>query len=427
MKKIAIIGFGFCGKMVFAHLAKKFPEKFELLIFDAAEEGFSSKAFAQFSPHYILNVPANRMSAFSEKAEDFCQFLHKNYEHIFKEIGQSGFAPRHIYAQYLQEIIDESRATKMAYQILKTEVVAVTQNDENFTLTTKNGDEFFADEVVMATSFVQSKFPWEIASPNAIKSLWSKDSLPFHQKNFSDEKICLIGSGLTTVDLIVGLKNKNFRGKIFVVSRRGNFPQKHFSQPKQLPNFIVSEDAKKGVLFLCLKVRNFLLQNPQFDLRHVVDSVRPITKNLWHNFDEKNKKLFMKIFPYWNIFRHRAPQNSIGIIEEMIATKQLELCSGGVKEIFKNGEKFCLRTKTTEFEVDYLVNCLGFEFNAKKYLLLNQMINCGLLQPDLMMVRSNHKKVHLLGGMNIGRDFECTAVPDLRADVEKLIPLLCLD
>ena len=108
----------------------------------------------------------------------------------------------------------------------------------------------------------------------------------------------------------------------------------------------------------------------------------------------------------------------------MIASNQLKLLKGGVKSLAKNGEKILVETKSEKFETDYLVNCLGFEFNAKKYPLLNQMIDCDLLAQDLMMARSNHEKIHLLGGLNIGKDFECTAVPDLRSDVEKLIPIL---
>ena len=125
--------------------------------------------------------------------------------------------------------------------------------------------------------------------------------------------------------------------------------------------------------------------------------------------------------PYWNIFWHRAPISSIELIEEMIAAGQIEIVEGGVKKCQKLGDKISVQTKFAEFEVDYLVNCLGFEFNARKYPLLNQMIELGLLQQDFMMVRSNNDKVHLLGGLNIGRDFECTAVPDLRVNVEMVI------
>ena len=53
-----------------------------------------------------------------------------------------------------------------------------------------------------------------------------------------------------------------------------------------------------------------------------------------------------------------------------------------------------------------MVNCLGFEFNAKKYQLLQQMIDSKLLKKDLIMVKSNDKKIHLLGGLNIGKDLE---------------------
>lgn len=429
MRRIAIIGFGFCGKMLLANLAKNSSKDFQITIFNKSDEGFESVAFAGFSPHYILNVPANKMSAFSSDKDGFCEFLRQKYPQILEKITDSGFAPRHIYREYLQEILDELPKSRVDFRLINQEVVKVVKSESSkeFFVTSKSGEQFSFDEIVLATSFVQSRFPWKFTAKNLVKNLWNQDALEFHQKNFTDEKICLIGSGLTTVDVIVGLKNRNFSGKIFVISRRGNFPKKHFSGTHEIPNFISVDDAKKGALFLCLKVRNFLRANPQFDLRHVVDSVRPVTQNLWRNFDEKNKKLFLRLLPYWNIFRHRAPAGSIKIIEDMILSKQLEIKRGGVKSISQKGEKILMQSKLDEFETDYLVNCLGFEFDAKEYSLLNHMIDCGLLTQDLMMVRSNNKKVHLLGGLNIGRDFECTAVPDLRADVEKLTTLLCSD
>ncbi|NBV05672.1 MAG: hypothetical protein EBS06_00345 [Proteobacteria bacterium] len=433
MKTIAIVGFGFCGKMVFANLIKSLKEDRKILIFDNAVKGFANKAFASFSPHYILNVPANKMSAFAEDQKDFCQFLEKKYPKILEEITDSGFAPRQIYGEYLEQILTETFALakkkKVDFELINQEVSAIDKNksDEEFLLKTKNNQQFKVDEVVLATSFIQTEFPWKLESKNLLKNLWDENSLSFHQKNFSNEKICLVGSGLTAVDVIIGLKKKNFAGKIFVISRRGNFPKKHFDIDDKPSIKISVDDAKQGVLFLCLKVRNFLRANPKFDLCQIIDSARSSTQELWHNFDKKNKKLFLRFFPYWNIFRHRAPRSSIEIIEEMINSGQLEIKKGGVKSFSKNGAKILIETRSEKFESDYLVNCLGFEFNAKKYPLLNQMISRGLLKPDLMMVRSNHQKIHLLGGLNIGKDFECTAVPDLRVQVERLIPILCLD
>jgi hypothetical protein len=59
----------------------------------------------------------------------------------------------------------------------------------------------------------------------------------------------------------------------------------------------------------------------------------------------------------------------------------------------------------------------------EKYPLFSQMISEKLLKKDFFLVRSNHPKIHLLGGINIGQSFEITAVPDLRSNVEKVIEL----
>jgi uncharacterized NAD(P)/FAD-binding protein YdhS len=257
---------------------------------------------------------------------------------------------------------------------------------------------------------------------NLVQNLWSPSAKTFHQQVFSNNQtICLIGCGLTAVDVIIGLRNKNFVGKIFAISRRGNLCKKHFMQIQENLDFISPQDAKKGVLFLAKKIRNFLGQNPQFDLRHVFDSVRVSSQKIWQNFDQKNKKLFLRFLPYWNIFRHRAPASSIEMIEKMIESGQIEIKKKGIKKIAQRGEKILVQTASEEIECDYLVNCLGFEFDPKKYPLFKQMLAQNLLEEDLFLVKSNHPKICLLGGLNIGRDFECTAVPDLRVSVENFL------
>ena len=413
MKITAIIGFGFCGRLAFLHLVKK-AEKTKILIFEKNGPDALGAAFTSFSPHYILNVPAIKMSAFSNAPRDFCEFLEKKYPQIWSEIGENGFAPRRIYGEYLDELTKQgfvdAKKNGVEFEFITEEVTSI---EKNFVINQK----FTADRVLLATSFVQSALN---APSQAVEKLWGKDSHQFHEQKFTNETICLIGSGLTAVDVIVGFKNKNFAGKIFVISRRGNFPKKHFAQIQPSLNFISASDAQNGVLFLCLKIRNFLRQNPQFDLRHVVDSIRPITTSLWQNFDQKNKKLFLRLSPYWNIFRHRAPISSVQLIEQMIEQGQIEIRKKGVRKISEENGKTLVETKEEKIVCDLVVNCLGFEFKAEKYALFAQMLAADLLKKDLLLVESNHPQIQLLGGLNIGRDFECTSVPDLRVTVENL-------
>lgn len=443
MKVIAIVGFGFCGRLAFAHLAKN-SKNSKIIIFEKNGQNSLGPAFSSFSPHYILNVPVERMSAFSNQPQSFCEFLQKKYPEIFKEIGENGFSPRRIYGEYLEgitkEAFAEARQNNIEVEFVEDEVIEILPckqilkrvQDEDVKLrhpelvsgssliTTKNKKSFQANETLIATSFKQSNLPFDLNSPNLVKQIWDFPKT-FHEKKFTNETICLIGSGLTAVDVMVGLCKKNFTGKVFIISRRGNLPKKHFTKIHPVPNLISVSDAKNGVVFLTRKIRNFLRQNPQYDLRYIIDSIRHDTTELWQNLDTRNKKLFLRLLPYWNIFRHRAPAFSIEMIEEMVESNQLELKKKGVKKISEKNGKIFVQIHDEEIECDYLVNCLGFEFKPEKYPLLKQMIESGLLKKDLLMVESLDRKIHLLGGLNIGRDFECTAVPDLRICVEKAV------
>ncbi len=411
-KTTAIIGFGFCGRLSFLHLVKK-STKNKILIFDPNLPNTLGPAFSPFSPHYILNVPTIKMSAFSDAPQDFCKFLQKKYPQIWSEVGENGYAPRYTYGEYLDELTKqaflEAKKNNVEFELVAKEVTKILPRGEGFLI----NEKFEADEIFLATSFKQADLPANL-NLNATKRLWESSAQQFHQENFTKQTICLVGSGLTAVDVIVGLKKKNFTGKIFVISRRGNFPKKHFAEIQPNLDFISAADAKNGVLFLCLKIRSFLRQNPQFDLRHVIDSTRSITTELWQNFDEKNKKQFLRrLLPYWNIFRHRAPIASIELIEKMITSGQIKIVKKSVKQIAEEGGEIS--------KCDLLVNCLGFEFDAEKYPLLSQMISENLLKKDVLLVQSNHPKIYPLGALNIGRDFDCTAVPDLRESVESCL------
>lgn len=443
MKSVAIIGFGFCGRMSLFHLAEKFEAGDKIYVFDKNPLNDLGPAFSAFSPYYILNVPVAKMSAFSDRQDEFKNFLAAKYPKILEFTSDNGFAPRQIYGEYLQQLTIEAlrklHEKNIHFEFIQDEVFEIKKDGENFIVKSEEMTRE-ASQILLATSFKQNELSYNFSSENFVKKLWSRAALPFHEKKFEKETICLIGSGLTAVDIIIGLKNKNFAGKIIVISRRGNFPKKHFTpesssllqSSEDLARLVdelklmgssalqAKDDGGNVVLAMCLKIRKFLRENPEYDLRHVIDSIRPITQKLWQNFDEKNKKLFLRFWPYWNIFRHRAPISSLETIEKMQALGQIELRKKGVKNITKLGERFLVG----ETMCDVLVNALGFDLKAQSYPLLKQMIESGLLKDEILLASSNDKNLHLLGGLNIGRDFECTAVPDLRSSVESTIEKL---
>jgi uncharacterized NAD(P)/FAD-binding protein YdhS len=428
MKKIAIIGFGFCGIMVFGNILKKIStqksqNKIKFIIFEKDGEESLGAGFSNFNDNYILNVPAKRMSPFEDSPNDFLDFLKENYPEIYNKNGPDGYISRNIYGQFLKKLRNDffkiANDLEIDHELIQKNVIDI---DEGFKINAGN-QIFDADEVVLSSSFVQSKLNYCLNDEKLISPLWSKNSINFHQKNnFKvDDKICIIGTGLSAVDVLVGLNAKNFSGKIYAISRRGNFPQPHFSNHNNISqgsiNFIDDSDAKTGIVNISLKFRKYLRDNQNYDLRNLIDSIRGKTKFLWQNFDEKNKRNFLKkLLPYWNIFRHRVPNSSLEIINKMIENNRLEIIKSSVKSIEKSDGKFIIKTNKKTLECNYVVNCLGFDFNIKNYPLIQSMTDKKLLKQDLILVQSNNAKIHLVGGLNIGRDFEITAVPDIRVD-----------
>lgn len=429
MKKIAIIGFGFCGIMVFGNILKKISTqksqaKIKFIIFEKDDKNSVGAGFSNFNDSYILNVPAKKMSPFQDNPDDFVDFLKENYPEVYKKNGHDGFISRNIYGQFLKKLSNDffklADDLEIDYEIIQKTVIDI---DQGFKIYTENLI-FDADEVVLSSSFVQSKLNYCLKDEKLISPLWSKNSINFHQKNnFKiDDKICIIGTGLSAIDILVGLNAKKFSGKIYAISRRGNFPKPHFTKQDFIPNqeiinFIDASDIKMGLINVLLKFRKYLKCNKDYDLRYLIDSIRGKTKFLWQNLDEKNKIVFLKkLLPYWNIFRHRVPSSSLEIIYKMIENNQLEIIKSSVNSIEKSDGKFIIKATKKTLDCDYVVNCLGFDYNIKNYPLIESMLKKNLLKKDLILAQSNDIKIHLVGGLNIGRDFENTAVPDLRVD-----------
>ncbi len=215
MKRIAIIGFGFCGRLAFHHLLKR--QDISFLIFDKAGKDFLGPAFSEFSPHYILNVTAGKMSAFSNKPQDFCDFVKNNYAQY--KINEDDYAPRYVYGKYINQISQEDFVTaekkNIPYNFVNAEVLTIKKQAESFVITTSEAS-YCADEILMATSFKQTELGYNISSSGFIKALWSRDYYNFHNKEIDAKRLVIIGSGLTAVDVLLGLNKKQFKGEIIV-------------------------------------------------------------------------------------------------------------------------------------------------------------------------------------------------------------------
>lgn len=262
-----------------------------------------------------------------------------------------------------------------------------------------------------------------------------------------EDTVLLIGTGLTMVDLVMTLWAKKHNGKIHAVSRHGLLPQAHGLYADRNP-FLEAKSLPKTALGLFKLVREEVRTSQSMggDWRAVIDSMRPMTQQLWHTLDDAEKHKFLRhLRPFWEARRHRMPAESAERIQEMIAANQLVLHKARVHS-FKKGRNgiFVNLKRPGQAELDCLnvktvINCTGpnTDYASSSDPLIRSLIENGLAKTDTLclgldvdsdgMLRTDdslRQGIFTLGPARKGLDWETIAVPEIRGQAKNLAKLI---
>ncbi|HLO48567.1 MAG TPA: hydroxyacylglutathione hydrolase, partial [Kamptonema sp.] len=259
-----------------------------------------------------------------------------------------------------------------------------------------------------------------------------------------DDSILLVGSGLTAVDIAIALRDSNHKGKIHAVSRRGLLSQAHKLAPPASV-FLSPDTAPKNIRSLLKLIRQEVraANSRGQDWRPIIDSLRPISQQLWQNLPSIEQQRFMRhLRPYWEIHRHRAAPEIATAIAQMQQSKQLTVQAGCIlnyREI-TDGVKVLIRDRHTGqqtiFTANRVINCTGSESDCRKlqHPLTANLLEQGLIRPDRLGLgldtASNgalisagdavSKLLYTLGPPRKGSLWETTAVPEIRLQAANL-------
>ena len=96
MMRVAIVGGGAAGVLAAVHLRRSKPEA-QITLIDASGRPGTGAAYGTNDPTHLLNVPAQRMSAWPDDPDHFCRWLDER-----AVTPVESFAPRLAYGRYLQ-------------------------------------------------------------------------------------------------------------------------------------------------------------------------------------------------------------------------------------------------------------------------------------------------------------------------------------
>ncbi|UJA21047.1 hypothetical protein HJD18_13045 [Thermoleophilia bacterium SCSIO 60948] len=441
-RHVVIVGGGASGTLVAAQLLRRHRAG-RLLVSVVEPRGVLGPglAYSTGDDRHRLNVPAADMGALPRDPGHFVRWANSRGA----AIGPTDFAPRRLFGQYLTDLLAESvvRAgpgARLEHVVGRVGAIDLDRSDPYGRVELTIGEHrTSADRVVLALgNLAPPGLPGasgELAEDERYEhDAWSPD-LP--GRAAGDRTVLLLGTGLTMVDLALTLSTVEPAPQLLAVSRSGLLPRVHrrgvekrdgglgrLADDPELERVVdeINADAERTVA-------------DGGDWRTVVDSLRPLTNQIWRRFSSEDQRRFVDgLSRVWDVHRHRMAPEVGAALDELLEAGRLRLersaveairpAAGGLEvDLVADGEE---RTIT----VDRVVNCTGpaLVLGSVGEPVIDSLFDRGIATPGPLRLGLDHdsrgaliaddarplERIYAIGPMRKGRLWETTAVPEIR-------------
>jgi len=452
MQRIVVVGAGFSGAALCIHLLRRHGGlPLSVTLVSRHPELGRGVAYGTRSPSHLLNVPAARMSLFPDDEEDFLRFAKA------RDAAATGisFLPRSLYGEYLATRLEEAaaQAGRARFTVRTGEVTGLSiAPDGHVHLNLADGGTLEAEQAVIASGNYPPTDPrlpdmrfYE--SARYVRDPWTKGALDVVD---GKQPVLLIGSGLTMMDVALELERRGLASRLHALSRRGLLPLAHRHHAGgPLEPGLVMERLKTGKPSVrrwlkVLRLSAVELAGRGIDWRDVLAAMRPFTAELWQSLDGAERRRFLRhLQPYWDSHRHRTAPEAHAALQKLLEQGKLTVQAGRLKGLSLEGDgkvEMTWRPRRADadrkFQVGTVINCTGPQGQVEKSgdPLIRSLLQQGLMLADALGLGVQVDKAGALldstgrssavlfytGPLLKARDWECTAVPELRVAASRL-------
>lgn len=447
---IAIIGSGFSGSLLALHLLSMGDACPRILLIERADGFGRGLAYATGNPGHLLNVRAGNMSAFPDQPTHFLEWLRRQDGR--QDASPASFVARQTYGHYLQTLVSDAarRSLSAGRLVLVPDTVAALGREAGGRLRLRLG--VGREHVVDAAVLAIGNFPPQppalfdnafLASPRFHPDPWAPS---VGMRISRDDRVLIIGTGLTMVDTVLGLRDRGHDGQIFALSRRGLLPNRHTDGgPHVIPTPPVLPPTLSGALHALKTLARAEMAQGR-DWQPVIDSLRPQTRALWQGWAMPEKRRFLRhLRAWWEVHRHRLAPSVANRLASLQATGALLVSAGRLLRVDEGaqGLRVVYRPRgcrgeapPAHIEVDHVINCSGPATDILRVSdpLMQDLLAQGLVRPDPLYlgldvddtahVRDRWGKtvpgLYAIGPVTRGAFWEITAVPDIRLHAREL-------
>ncbi|QJX45612.1 hypothetical protein HMJ29_01135 [Hymenobacter taeanensis] len=405
-------------------------------------------AYTARRPEYLMNVQSQYLSAFPDQPDHFRHWLRTNRN----PDCELDFCSRQSYGRYLQQLIGQvlewpsSNGIRCFWHAQAAVAAEINADQQTGLVRLADGTTLTSNYIILALGNFP---PLKSAFAPALPALPGYHHNPWEQGVLHtiglDETVLLLGSGLTAIDVLLGLRADGHRGKITIVSGHGRWPMVHQQYQEPYPSFYATELAgltRVAAVMQVIRRHVGMAAEAGTDWRAVIDSLRPHLGLIWAAWPPEEQARFLRhVAGYWSVIRHRSPPQNAEVVASMLADGVLQEETGRVRGLAAGGEGVLVtvqqaRQPHRQLTAAHVINCTGplLDYSRISDSFVQSLRDAGQLCPDalrlgiktdehgalLSSTGSVSPILFTLGPSRRPAYYESTAVPELREQAAKL-------
>lgn len=345
---IAIIGGGFSGAAIAWHLARdaRVAGTRVVVIEPRATLG-QGLAYSPGEPAYRINVPASKMSLDAGDMDDFVRWLAAT-DAVADDPDASladgrVFPRRSVFGAYVADRVRPHLESGRIEHVRAAALAVAAGPDGQHSIALDDGGEIVADLIILAVTHPPPEPPALLARaldghPRFVTDTTREGVLDVVRP---DDRVLLVGTGLTGADVIAALDSRGHRGPIVAVSRRGLRSRGHAPLPFPARGDFSSEPARSVRALLAAIHAELKQAEAAGETWHpVIDAVRSQGGAIWAGLPiAERRRLVRHLRPFWDVHRFRVAPQIEAVTDRKLADGSLELFAASLADIRREGEE----------------------------------------------------------------------------------------
>lgn len=328
---VAIVGGGFTGATTAWHLARALNRSARIVVIEPRGQLGQGLAYSTADPSHRINVPAARMTMDCGEKGGLQTWL--DARGIALSPGSclpsgEAFVQRRLVAEYVGDKLAPYLAAGQVRH-LQARAQAARREGRQFVIACDDGTDVLADMVVIATSHPPPGVPAALAalvgSPRLITDSSAAERVAAVARDAAN--VLVVGSGLTSADVIASLDRQGYAGRITALSRRGLRSRGHaFDYAESEADF--AADPARTALALLSRIRRAVREDARAGLpwQAALDNVRRDGPAIWAALPPGEKaRLVRRLRVWWDIHRFRIAPQVEAVMDRLIAEGRLHI------------------------------------------------------------------------------------------------------